>query len=52
MDPKVLLIAVAIAASVWAGGRVVRGVKRASHTIHCKVRHCSPPPAPDEQHRN
>lgn len=55
VDPRVVLVILAIAASVWAGAWVVHGVKIGAHVVRCgiaKVIHhpCTapytPPPPP------
>jgi hypothetical protein len=47
MGAQAILIAAAIAAAVYGGGKVVHGVKAGTHKVECvlHVKKCEPKPA-------
>lgn len=51
IDPKVVLVALAVWGGVWIGGQVVKGAKKiahGAHTVACAIRmpsvHCDKKP--------
>lgn len=48
VPPEVLLVAIAVALSVWIGGQIAHGAKVVGHKAKCGVMHvvgkaCDPP---------